>query len=134
MKKVYKVLPLSIYDIPGVERWLAEQANAGLFPVFLHSWAVFIPAGVPGTRFHLMIPALSLPVAQAQLDAYRLVNLEWSYAELSYPGLDFAIYATEPEGIWQMLAIGREGRVAVFRYAGREQLAHRLPVLSEAVS
>lgn len=83
--------------------------------------------------FDLLIPALSRPVAEAQMDAYRLVNLEWSYTELSCPGLDFAIYATEPDGIWQMLAIGKGHRVAVFRYAGREQLPERLQVLSEAV-
>lgn len=85
------------------------------------------------TYFELWIPALARPVAKAQMDAYRLVNLEWSYAELDFSDLDFAIYATEPDGIWQMLAIGRANRVAVFRYAGMEQLPDHLKVLSEAV-
>lgn len=84
--------------------------------------------------FDLLLPALSRPVAEAQLDAYRLVNLEWSYAELFCPGLDFVIYATEPDGIWQMLAIGKGERVAVFRYAGKEQLSNQLQTLSEAVN
>ena len=53
MKKVYKILPLSIYDIPGIESWLEEQANSGFFPVFLNSWVAFTPTGVPGTRFRL---------------------------------------------------------------------------------
>ena len=86
------------------------------------------------TYFNLLIPSLSRPTAEAQLDAYRLVNLEWNYAELSCPGLDFAIYGTEPDGIWQMLAIGKGTRVAVFRYAGREQLSEKLQTLSEAVN
>ena len=55
MKKVYKILPLSIYDIPGIESWLEEQANSGFFPVFLNSWVAFTPTGVPGTRFRLAV-------------------------------------------------------------------------------
>ena len=51
MKKIRTFLPLSIYDIPGIEHWLEEQANAGLFPVYLNSWATFEPTGIPGTRF-----------------------------------------------------------------------------------
>lgn len=86
------------------------------------------------TYFSLLLPALSRPVAEAQLDTYRLVNLEWSYEELSYSDLDFAIYATEPDGTWQILAIGRDNRVAVFRYAGIEQLSDHLNALSEAVN
>lgn len=84
--------------------------------------------------FRLLFPALSRPVAKAQMDVYRLVNLNWSYQELSYPGLDFAILADEPEGVWQMLAIGKGGRVAVFRYGGREQLSAHLQALSQAVN
>ena len=53
MKTVRKIIPVSLYDIPGVERWLEEQANQGLFPIRLGSWAVFRPGGVPGTRFRL---------------------------------------------------------------------------------
>ena len=53
MKKIRTFLPLSIYDIPGIEHWLEEQANAGLFPVYLNSWATFEPTGIPGTRFRL---------------------------------------------------------------------------------
>lgn len=86
-----------------------------------------------GTYFHLLIPALARPVARAQMDTDRLVNLRWSYTELICPGLDFAIYATEPDGMWQMLAIGKGSRVAVFRYAGKEQLPDHLPLLAETV-
>lgn len=86
-----------------------------------------------GTYYHLLLPSLARPVAEAQLDVYRLVNLEWSYEELSYPGLDFVIHATEPDGIWQMIAIGKNNSIAVFRYAGKEWLPDHLQVLSEAV-
>ena len=86
-----------------------------------------------GTYCHLLLPSLARPVAEAQLDAYRLVNLEWSYEELSYPGLDFVIHATETDGIWQMLAIGKNNSIAVFRYAGKEWLPDHLRILSETV-
>ena len=52
-RKVRKILPVSPCDIRGLEAWLEEQANAGLFPVSIGSWAVFTTDGVPGTRFRL---------------------------------------------------------------------------------
>ncbi|MGI5963206.1 MAG: DUF2812 domain-containing protein [Lawsonibacter sp.] len=85
------------------------------------------------TYFHLLLPALARPVAHAQLDSYRLVNLEWSYEEINYPGLDFVILATHPDQIWQMAALGRGGNVAVFRYAGVEQLSDHLGQLAAIV-
>lgn len=86
------------------------------------------------TCFTLLIPAMARPVALAQLDEYRLVNLRWSYEELDVPGLDFAILADEPEGIWQMAALGRGGRVAVFRYAGEEKLEEHMELLASMVA
>ena len=80
--------------------------------------------------FHSAYPALAEPVARAQLDEYRLVNLRWSYRELNVPGLDFAILAEEPEGVWQMAALGKGGRVAVYRYAGTEKLEEHLELLA----
>lgn len=85
------------------------------------------------TCFTLLIPAMARPVAMAQLDEYRLVNLRWSYEELDVPGLDFAILAEEPEGIWQMAALGKGGRVAVFRYAGEERLEEHMELLASMV-
>ena len=46
-RKVRKTLPVSPCDIRGLEAWLEEQANAGLFPVSIGSWAVFTTDGVP---------------------------------------------------------------------------------------
>lgn len=37
MKKVRKMLPVSIADISGLEKWLEDQANHGLFPVRIGS-------------------------------------------------------------------------------------------------
>lgn len=85
------------------------------------------------TCFSLLIPALARPVAMAQLDEYRLVNLRWSYEETSFPGLDFVILADEPEGVWQMAALGKGRRVAVFRYAGVEHLSDHLEQLADMV-
>ena len=32
MSLIRKIIPVSLYDIPGLEHWLEEQANQGLFP------------------------------------------------------------------------------------------------------
>lgn len=84
------------------------------------------------TRFRLLIPALAQTIARAQMDSYRLVNLKWSYEEVEYPGLDFAILATTDDP-WQMAALGRGGTVAVFRYAGVERLEDHLDQLAAMV-
>ena len=86
------------------------------------------------TCFHLLIPALAEPIARAQMDSYRLVNLWWEYKEADYPGLDFVILATAKDEPWQMAAVGKGGKVAVFRYAGVERLENHLDLLSEMVT
>ena len=53
MSTIRKIIPFSLYDIPGLEQWLEGQANQGLFPTHLGSWATFEDRGVPGTRFRL---------------------------------------------------------------------------------
>lgn len=115
------------YSLQSGTKWMAFSAKPE------NGVECYAP-DLDATYFHLLFPALSRPVARAQMDKYRLVNLEWSYEELSYPGLDFAILAAEPEGVWQMLAIGKGGRAAVFRYAGKEQLSEHLQELSEVVN
>lgn len=85
------------------------------------------------THFRLLFPALARPVAQAQMYRDRAVNLYWTYEELSYPGLDFVILATEPRGVYQGLALGKGGRVAVFHYGGAEQLTEHLELLAAMV-
>ena len=84
------------------------------------------------TYFHTL-PPLAKPVARAQMDLYRLVNLYWSYEEVDWPGTDFVILATVEDDPWQMAAVGRGGRVAVFCYAGVEKLSDHLDLLAEMV-
>ena len=54
MKKIFKLLPVSVFDFPGLELWLGQMANEGLFPVKIRSpLAVFTRTGTPGTRFRV---------------------------------------------------------------------------------
>ena len=85
------------------------------------------------TYFHTL-PILARPVARAQLDSYRLVNLYWSYEEVDWPSADFVILATVEDNPWQMAAVGRGGRVAVYQYAGVEKLADHLELLANLVA
>lgn len=85
------------------------------------------------TYFHTL-PILARPVARAQLDSYRLVNLYWSYEEVDWPSADFVILATAEGKPWQMAAVGRGGRVAVYQYAGVEKLADHLELLADLVA
>ena len=85
------------------------------------------------TYFHTL-PILARPVARAQLDSYRLVNLYWDYEEVDWPGADFVILATVEDDPWQMAAVGRGGRVAVYQYAGVEKLADHLELLADLVA
>ena len=84
------------------------------------------------TYFHTL-PILAQPAARAQMDLYRLVNLYWDYEEVDWPGADFVILATVEDDPWQMAAVGRGGRVAVYQYAGVEKLSDHLDLLAEMV-
>lgn len=85
--------------------------------------------------FRLTIPALARTIAMSELAKLELVNLPWTYEELEYPGLDLAVLArNKRDNIWQMAAVAKGGRVAVFRYGGQENLANHLDVLAEAVT
>lgn len=85
------------------------------------------------TCFHLLFPALARPVAEAQLDVYRTVNLTWTYEEAEYPGTDLVILAEADGHSLQMAAVCRGGRLAVFRYDGMEDLGDHLKLLAEIV-
>ena len=99
----------------------------------IHNGGYLYSPDLDMTYFRLLIPSMARGVAEAQLDAYRLVNLEWSYEGVSYPGLDFVILA-KTDSVWQMAALGSGGRVAVFRYLGAEDLADHLEELAEMVT
>ncbi len=95
MKTVFKLLPVSIYDIPGLEQWLEEQANQGLFPTHLGSYAAFKRDGVPGTRYRLEPwGKMGTEPEPEQLELYR--NAGWEYA-FSIGRAYFLFYNTDPD-------------------------------------
>ena len=83
--------------------------------------------------FRLLIPALARPVALAQMARQEAVNLTWTYEEIDYPGLDFVILSRS-DSQYQGAAVCRGGRLAVFHYGGREDLANHLDALAAAVN
>jgi len=85
------------------------------------------------TYLELTIPAMARPAARSVMDAKRLVNLHWLYEEVSHPGADFVILARATTEPYQMAALGKGGKVAVFRYGGGEDLADHLDLLAEMV-
>ena len=97
MKKIRKILPLSIYDIPGIERWLEEQANNGLFPSFIDAWVTFTPNAVPGTRFRLEpYGKTGTEPTEEQLMLYREAGWEYAFA---VGKVYFLFYTTDPEAV-----------------------------------
>ena len=82
--------------------------------------------------FRLLIPAMARPVALAQMAEQEAVNLTWTYEELTYPGLDFVILSRS-NSQYQGAAVCAGGRLAVFHYGGREDLADHLDALAQAV-
>lgn len=84
--------------------------------------------------FHLLVPPLARTIAMSQLAQMELINLSWSYEELSHPELDFvAVARAENHPEWQMAAAGRGGHAVALRYGGRENLADHLDVLAAAL-
>ena len=97
-RKVRKTLPVSPCDIRGLEAWLEEQANAGLFPVSIGSWAVFTTDGVPGTRFRLepYDRGRTAPTEEQQ-ELYRRAG--WSYALNVAPAGCWLFYTADPAAV-----------------------------------
>lgn len=95
MKKVRKILPLSIYDIPGIEQWLETQANEGLFPLRVDNWVTFDRTGVPGTRFRLELKThVGDDPPQEQRELYHAAG--WQYA-MTVGNAYYLFYTTDPE-------------------------------------
>ena len=97
-RKVRKILPVYPCDIRGLEAWLEEQANAGLFPVSIGSWAVFTTDGVPGTRFRLepYDRGRTAPTEEQQ-ELYRRAG--WSYALNVAPAGCWLFYTADPAAV-----------------------------------
>ena len=98
MSMIRKIIPVSLYDIPGLEGWLEEQASQGLFPTSLGSWAVFEDRGLPGTRFRLDPFANrtgeGLEPTEEKLELYRQAG--WEYA-FRVGRAYFLFYTTDPQ-------------------------------------
>ena len=98
MSLIRKIIPVSLYDIPGLEHWLEEQANQGLFPTSLGSWAVFEERDVPGVRFRLDPFANrageGLEPTPEKLELYRAAG--WEYA-FRVGRAYFLFYTTDPQ-------------------------------------
>ena len=86
------------------------------------------------TYIHLRIPAMVRPVAESLLYRMRLINLWWEYEEVSHPGADFVILAHCGDNPWQLAAVAKGGKVAVFRYGGQQELANHLDTLTAVVN
>jgi len=85
------------------------------------------------TYLELTIPAMARPAAKSVMDSMRLINLYWLYEEVSHPGADFVILAQATTEPYQMAALGKGGKVTVFRYGGGEDLANHLDLLVDMV-
>ena len=82
--------------------------------------------------FRLTIPALARTIALSQMAEQEAINLTWTYEEVEYPGLDFVILSRS-NSQYQGAALAKGGRLAVFHYGGREDLADHLDALAEGV-
>ncbi|MCI8424015.1 MAG: DUF2812 domain-containing protein [Lawsonibacter sp.] len=90
----YAIVPVSLYDIPGMETWLEEQANQGLFPLHLGSYAHFTRCGVPGTRFRLEpFGKGETDPAPERLSLYKQAG--WAYA-MPVGNVYHLFYAEDP--------------------------------------
>ena len=92
----YKFTPISPYDIPGLEHWLEELANQGLFPVHLGMiHCRFNHTGVPGTRFRLEPIDQDAKPTPEQLEMYAQAG--WTYVMTVVRQSYFLFYTTDPE-------------------------------------
>ena len=129
----YSLLAPSWYSVTQEAYSLQNGTRGNVFSKDPENGANRYSPELEMTCFHLLIPSMARSVAKAKMEQYRLVNLRWSYEYMDAPELDFVILATEPNGILQMAALGKGGKVAVFRYGGQEKLRDHIDLLSALV-
>lgn len=83
MKTPFCFIPVSMYDMAGLEAWLHDQGQQGLRPTHLGSVCTFKPDGAQGARYCLIFKGKSEP--EPTLDG-------WTYA-LNL-GLLYHVYTT----------------------------------------
>ena len=127
MKKVRKMLPVSIADISGLENWLEEQANQGLFPVRIGSWATFTPTGVPGMRFRIEPYGKSGDApTEEQLALY--CDAGWEYAFAIGSSYYFLFYTTDPSAV-ELYSDNESRGLSLERLEKAARLARRKRIL-----
>ncbi len=95
MKTVWKVTPVPLYDLAGLEGWLEEMACRGLFPNWVGgSFSSFSPAGKPGTRFRLEGAGGREQPEADRLELYRASG--WEYVDSVFLKLYFLYYTADP--------------------------------------
>jgi len=124
-RDVYKIIPVSLSDIPGLEGWLEEQANLGLFPLRLSSYAHFCHKGVPGTRFRLEPSGREKYPSQEQLELYGQAG--WHYA--TRVGKIFFLYYAEDSGAPELYTDWSSRGISLDRLAKKVKAAYRRKLL-----
>ena len=95
MKTVWKVTPVSLYDLAGLEGWLEEMACRGLFPNWVGSnFSSFSRTGTPGARFRLESADGKERPEEDRLELYR--ESGWEYADSVFLKLYFLYYTADP--------------------------------------
>lgn len=102
MKKIFKLLPVSVFDFPGLELWLCRMASKGLFPVKIRGpLAVFTRTGTPGTRFRVEPCGTEVYDGegpdQDKQDLYRGFGWDLAFSFDKYNNVLALFYTTDPE-------------------------------------
>ena len=92
-ESIYKLVPVSLCDIRGVEGWLEEQSAQGLFPLHLGGFARFCRREGPRLRFRLEPFGRGKEPSQTQLELYGAAG--WRYA-MAVGGAYFLFYTQDP--------------------------------------
>lgn len=132
-EREYSLLASTWYSVTQYAYSPQSESRGSVFSKDLGNGASRYAPELDTTCFKLLFPSMAEPAARAQMYQYRLINIPWRYESLAYPGLDFVILAGETDGPWQMAALGKGGRVAVFRYGGQAKLRDHLDVLATLV-
>ena len=94
---VNRNLPTSLLDLPGVERWLGEQAALGLIPVRGHarSFRFHREEPRPGRRYHLCPTAQTSPTpSREQLELFTQAG--WDFLlDVSASLAHFYLFCTD---------------------------------------
>ena len=123
MKSVLKTTPVSLYDIQSLEGWLEEQANQGLFPVWVNGEFTQFrrDASAPGARFRLEAANGREAPESERLELYQ--ESGWQYVD-TVCGIYFLFCALSPDSVELHTDLATRG-VSLEWLAGRVKKARR---------